>query len=161
VFVASQTAIGVMNFDSSTTNIRGSTNLMAYFNVPNNAVMAASNYVVLELPHAWSHDVPTMSDGSWSGSATLTKDVWDSSVVPATNTPETIAVTCSMLSAGTIVVTPDNDADNNTVVLAENSNYTLTVSGVPTPENPTNTAVGSFVVGVGLTASGVTGRSNN
>lgn len=106
---------------------------MFYFNVPNNAVMAASNYVVVELPHAWAVNLPTMSDGSWTGSATMTMDVWDASVVPATNTPETIAVTCSMVAAGTLVVTPDVDADNATVTLAENKNYTLTLSGVPTP----------------------------
>jgi hypothetical protein len=145
---------------SSSTNIRASTNLMFYFNVPNNAVMTASEYVVIELPWGWA-PLPTMMDGSWTGSATMTMDVWDASVVPATNTPETIAVTCSMVAAGTLVVTPDNDADGVAVTLAENKNYTVTLSGVPTPENALDMALGSFTVGVGLTASGLTGRSSS
>jgi hypothetical protein len=110
-FVSSQSAIEVLDMTSSSTNIRGSTNLMFYFNVPNNAVMASSNYVVVELPYDWATRLPTMSDGSWTGSATMTMDVWDASVVPATNTPETIAVTCSMVAAGTLLVTRDADAD--------------------------------------------------
>lgn len=134
--------------------------MMFNFNVPNNAVMTASEYVVVELPWGWS-PLPTMLDGTWTGSATMTMDVWDASVVPATNTPETIAVTCSMVAAGTLVITPDNDADGVAVTLAENKNYTVTISGVPTPEYPMDMALGSFTVGVGLSASGVTGRSSS
>lgn len=58
------------------------------------------------------------------------------------------------------MVTPDNDSDGNAVTLANNANYTLTVSGVVTPDNAWNMAVGSFVVGTGLTATGTTGRSS-
>ena len=107
---------------------------MVYFTVGNNAVMAASNYLTLDLPWAWTALTADLQDGSWTGSATLTKDVWDTAVVPATNTPATIAVTCSMVGAGTIMVTPDNDSDGNAVTLANNANYTLTVSGVATPD---------------------------
>lgn len=99
-----------------------------------------------------------MDDGSWSGSATLTKDVWDATVVPATNTPLTLAVSVSLLASGTLVVTPD--VVDPVVTFAEATNYTLTVSGVPTPEDAVNLAKGSVVLGIGLTATGGTGSSN-
>jgi hypothetical protein len=160
-FVASQSPIEVMDFSSSSSNIRATTNLVTYFNVPNNSAMAGSQFVVMQLPWEWSVQVPTMSDGSWSCTAQLTKDVWDTTVVPATNTAEAIQVTCAMVSAGTIMVTPNADDAGNAVVLAENQNYTLTISSVPTPEDEYNSGCGSFQVGVGLTASGVTGRSSS
>lgn len=99
-----------------------------------------------------------MDDGTWTGSATLTKDVWDATVVPATNAPETIAVSVSLAVSGCLVVTPD--VVDPVVTFAEATNYTLTLSGVPTPEEAFNSAVGSFVLGVGLTATGGTGSSN-
>ena len=97
-------------------------------------------------------------DGTWSGSVTLTKDVWDTTVVPATNNPESIAVTASLLTANTVKVTID--AVDPVVTLAEQTNYTLTLNGVPTPENPVDCNVGSLVLGVGKSTTGGVGSTN-
>lgn len=99
-----------------------------------------------------------MDDGTWSGSATLSKDVWDTTVVPATNTPVSIAVTASLLTANVVKVVMD--VVDPVVTLAEATNYTLTLNGVPTPEDEVNCNAGSLVLGVGKAASGGVGSTN-
>ena len=147
-----------MDFTSSSSDTRGSTNLGVYFNLPTAAgVMTGADYMTVSLPQNWGR-VATMDDGTWSGSATLMKDVWDTTVVPATNTPVSIAVTASLLTANVVKVVMD--VVDPVVTLAEATNYTLTLNGVPTPEEPANCNVGSLVLGVGKAASGGVGSSN-
>lgn len=147
-----------MDFTSSSSDTRGSTNLGIYFNVPTaSAVMSLADYLTLSLPYAWG-SVPTMDDGTWSGSATLTMDDWDVTVVPATNTPVSLAVTATLLTANVVKVT--FDVVDPVVTLTEAKNYTLTVNGVPTPEDPADCNVGSVVLGVGKVATGGVGSTN-
>jgi len=144
-----------LDFTSTSSDTRGSTNLGLYFNLPTAAgVMTGADYMTVSLPFNWGR-VSTMDDGTWSGSATLTKDVWDTTVVPATNTPLSIAVTASLLTANVVKVVMD--VVDPVVKLAEAANYTLTINSVPTPEEPANCNVGSLVLGVGKAASPGTG----
>lgn len=99
-----------------------------------------------------------MDDGSWTGTVSLTKDVWTLTPAPATNAAESIAATVSMVSPGLLKVIPD--VVDPVVTFAENTNYTLTISGVPTPEEEINLAMGSFVIGLGKTATGGCGSSS-
>lgn len=143
---------------SSSSDTRGSTNLGVYFNLPTAAgVMTAADYLTVSLPFNWGR-VAAMDDNTWSGSATLTKDVWDTTVVPATNTPVSIAVTASILASNVLRVVMD--VVDPVVTLAEATNYTLTINGVPTPEEAANCNVGSLVLGVGKAATGGVGSSN-
>jgi hypothetical protein len=100
-----------------------------------------------------------MNDGSWTGTATLTKDVWDATVTPATNTVVALAVTVTMLAPKVIKVTPD--VVDPVVTFAENTNYTLTLNGVPTPSEPALGATGSVVLSLGKTTAGVLGLTGS
>ena len=121
-----------MDFTSSSSDTRSVTNLGVYFNLPTaGGVMTGADYLTVSLPFNWGR-VATMDDGTWSGKATLTKDVWDTTVVPATNTPISIAVTASILTANVVKVVMD--VVDPVVTLAEDNNYTLTINDVPTPE---------------------------
>ena len=141
-----------MDFTSSSSDTRDFTNIGVYFNLPTAAgIMTGADYLTVSLPFNWGK-VSSMIDGTWFGTATLTRDAWDTTVVPATNRYIYISVTASLITPNVIKVILDDVEP--VVTLSEDTNYTLTINGVPTPEEPANCNIGSLVLGVGRTGFG-------
>lgn len=76
-----------MSFSSTNNNVRGTTSLEFYFNIPaTTPSMTGATYASVQLPYLWDR-VAKMDDGSWTGGAvTLLEDSWDTTEVPAVNT---------------------------------------------------------------------------
>lgn len=147
-----------MGFKSSSSDTRSTTNLEVYFNLPTTTgLMTGADYITVSLPYNWGR-VAKMDDGTWSGSATLMTETWDTVTIPAVKTETPIAVTASLLTANVVKVVMD--VVEPVVTLKENTNYTLSINSVPTPEEPANCNVGSLVLGVGKAASGGVGSTN-
>jgi hypothetical protein len=120
---------------ASSKDIMGSTGLTFSFHVPTQTVAGSvkdSDYVAVDLPHNWG-TVDKFMEGKASVTATLT-GVTGKTYKFDNYTVSSNSIRCNM--------------GKTSQKITENQNYTLTLSGVPTPMTASTTP-GSLVVSIG------------
>lgn len=148
-YAQSAAHLAINSVASSSSDVRSTTKVDIGFNSGvSGGGTAGADTVCLSLQGAW---MPAkMSEGTWSstGAMTLTK-LADPAVANSTDT--VIAMTVNRFSGQTVCGLMDDAATNN---MTEGSNYTMSVSGLPTPSMATSSDHAQMVLSVALSTAG-------
>jgi hypothetical protein len=152
--------IDVTSISLSSNNLRASTDITMAFRLPvtSSTVMAASDFVAVQLPFQWM-GVAAWMDGTGTASASLKLVTTTGTGTAAKTTKTAVKGAVSQVSGCNVVFALDTTATK----LAEGSSYEFTLSGVPTAESAVGgaaMALGSVVLSVGKVATGGFGYSS-